>query len=357
MTRRILTADIAGEKHHVHFDLLDHEAPDTSIDGFISCVLFKAMEIGDRMFIRGAVERDTLINIREYADAWACLRPERYKRIDINADEVVGPRPISTGPAIMAFSSGVDSMFSMLCRTEPDTLRPVKEAMFVSLAGARSDEEITAYTNRLRPLLRERGVHLNVMTCNLKQVFRQDIEDSYAARYVSCLHNFEHLSSFAYLASGESYLEQVIPFGSSPSTDHLLSTPAMKIVLDGASYTRTEKAGRIAKDKHARSVVHVCGRKHDSNCGVCGKCVRTRMNFLAHGVDPECMPGKFELDQIDAIGIPHSAARLELESLSRYCVKHGVKEPWLARLNARIAAPVQSKFARRVKKLRRHLHI
>lgn len=356
-TRRILTVEVDGRRDDVYFDLLGETAPDAGIDGLLPMVIFRAMELNQPLRIHGAVQLDALINLSEYVAAWACLKPELYHRIELQPDTVTDARSSTSSTAMMAFSGGVDSIFSLLCQVSPNVLRPVDRAMFVALAGERSDGELMHLMDSYRAFLKPRGVDLQVLTTNIKQVFDQNVEDSYAARYVSCLHNYEHRTDFAYLASGESYREMVIPWGSSPSTDHLLSTPTMRLFLHGASYSRTEKASLIAQDREARSLVRVCTFRRDGNCGKCGKCVRTRMNFMASGVDPECMPGKFQLDQIDAIDIPHTAARRELESLLAYCEAHDVREPWVNRVRARISAPVPSKAMMRIQKFKKRLRL
>ncbi len=51
----------------------------------------------------------------------------------------------------------------------------------------------------------------------------------------------------------------------------------MRLVHDGAGYSRTEKVGFVAQHPVATKALKVCwqGKERGRNCGVCEKCVRT----------------------------------------------------------------------------------
>jgi hypothetical protein len=68
----------------------------------------------------------------------------------------------------------------------------------------------------------------------------------------------------------------LIPWGSHPMTDALLSTRRLDIRHDGAQYARTDKTALVARHSVALSHLHVCWKNAAAhNCGACAKCLRT----------------------------------------------------------------------------------
>jgi len=81
----------------------------------------------------------------------------------------------------------------------------------------------------------------------------------------------------------------------------------MRIVHDGAGYSRTEKVVEIATHKTATRVLKVCwqGQETFKNCGNCEKCIRTQLNFLAAGVShAPCFDFAFDTGNIASIPLP-----------------------------------------------------
>jgi hypothetical protein len=148
-----------------------------------------------------------------------------------------------------------------------------------------------------------------------------------------------------------------MPCGSNPATDPLLSSPAMLMFHDGAAFSRTEKLVAIARDETVRTTLQVCLKRVDENCGVCRKCVRTRLNFMAAGIDePECFEGELELALVDVLRILGDLERNELTSVLDHARSNGIDAEWTTRLEKRLSrADTLSKFDKTVLKLRRRL--
>src|SRR5699024_10818106 len=129
----------------------------------------------------------------------------------------------------------------------------------------------------------------------------------------------------------EPYDALVLPWGSNPVTDHLLSGQQMRIVHDGAGFSRTEKLAVLAGIPGSMSDLRVCwaGPDKDRNCGVCEKCVRTKLNLLAVGVeDADCFPQPLQMSDIDQMSIMNPAQLAEIESVLEYADRNGVQGEW-----------------------------
>lgn len=345
-TVTLLHADGAAPRE-IFFEIADTVLPVPAVlDGFLLGIIFYAMQRGEALHVRGAVSHQLLANLREYQEAWTLWRPQRYRRIAITADTIADVEGVRPRKALSAFSGGVDSIFTMLrhgLRNRALDGQPLDDTVVlvhgfdVPLAAA---DGFARLRDRLTPLARDMGLGIKVVRTNLRQALPQDWEDSVAAQLACCLHNFSHDHSDALVGSSEPYDALVIPWGSSPITDHLLSGSLMRIIHDGAGYSRTEKVALIAQHPAAVNSLKVCweGPDPSQNCGVCEKCTRTRLNFMALGeASPSCFGTPFDPAAITTMPIRNEVQFLELQSILAYARCHGVTGDWLLLLEERLA--------------------
>jgi hypothetical protein len=316
------------------------------LDGFVFGIVFYAMRLGQSIRVHGAMSRDALRNLNELQEAWCSWRPGRYQKVDISAEQIVDSvNGEHEKPAIAAFSGGVDSTFTLL-RHATGKLSlasyPLKEAVLLVHGfdvPLDSPEHLEALKERTAPLLKELQLGVRVIRTNMKELDLQDWEDSHGSQLASCLHNYSHKFSYGLIGSSEPYNALVLPWGSNPATDHLLSGGTFRIVHDGAGYSRTEKVSQIATNPTATRTLKVCweGKETFRNCGVCEKCVRTRLNFLAVGVsDPTCFTTPLDIRQIKAIPLRNDVDCAELASIVAYAKARGVEAAWLRDVEARV---------------------
>ncbi len=149
------------------------------------------------------------------------------------------------------------------------------------------------------PLLEELGVELIVARSNVRnpvpeapKLQVQPYAYSQAAQIAGILHVLpEDRFSYGVIGSTEPYRNLLMPWGSNPATDYLLSNDRLSMAHDGAAFSRCEKAAVVAEHPTALSTLRVCLMQVGGNCGLCEKCVRTRLNLMAVGVvDPPCRP-------------------------------------------------------------------
>jgi hypothetical protein len=105
----------------------------------------------------------------------------------------------------------------------------------------------------------------------------------------------------------------------------------MRIVHDGAGFSRTEKVAYIATNRPASKVLKVSreGKEPHKNCGVCEKCIRTQANFLAVGVThPACFDAPLDPRQIKTMSLSDDVLCTELESIIAYAKTQGITGKW-----------------------------
>ena len=164
-------------------------------------------------------------------------------------------------------------------------------------------------------------------------------EDSFAAQLAACMHLFSAEFSVALMGSSEPYDALVLPWGSNPVTDHLLSGGQLKIVHDGAAFSRSDKIAFLSRFPAAVASLKVCweGKQQGRNCGICEKCVRTQLNFLAVGMkQTSCFDEPLDLRRISNIRIRNDALIAEFRSIVDYAERRNIDEEWVRLLRKRL---------------------
>jgi len=319
--------------------------PDPAMDGLVLGILYWAMRNRVHLDVAGPMSREALANIHEFQTAIHSIQGDLYLPIEVVPEAVVDATAPLRPDAVSLFSGGVDSIFTLLRHTSESVL-PVKSVLLLHHQELDKHEEyVNQRIRRTKPLLDEVGVDVLVQKTNLRHATSTTVMPGKGQRYYECfgaqlaasLHQYAGQFGHGLTGSNEPYRKLVMEVGSTPATDWMLSSSTMRIVHDGAAYTRTEKVGTIAQHPTARKVVHVCLDHPFLNCGKCMKCVRTHMNFLAVGVDdPECFEGKFDFAFIDQLRFKKITTYLELASILDVARKNGTTGAWSKRLESRL---------------------
>ncbi len=346
-------ANAEDQDVEIFFDLIGIDAPQPVVlDGFVFGIILYAMSFGQELRVHGAMSFDALANLHEFQEAWHLWRPKKYKMINILPDEIVEPRPpAGEARALAAFSGGVDSLFSILrhnTRMLGNASYPLNDSVLMVHGfdvPLGQPHLFDALKKRTKPFLDELGLTLLTVRTNLKEINLQDWEDSFMSQLACCMHQYADGFSYAIAGSGFPYDSLLLPWGSNPATDHLLSNKAMRLVLDGSGFSRTEKVELVSIHETATRVAKVCweGKESHRNCGRCEKCVRTLLNFKAVGVDhPACFDAPLDLSEIPKIKLRSAIHLAELSSIMTYVNQHSVEGSWVDLLHRRIKDGVSS---------------
>lgn len=332
------------------FDRIVPFSQDTLLDGHVLAILlFAASNVGT-LRVHGAMSRKALRNMHEMLLAWSRWKPERYRQIEIVSDRIVDVRrPVTEERAIAAFSGGVDASFTALrhavsLQSASDSTRyPLQSLLMVH--GFDVDvynfDDFNRLTARVRPLVDALQLDFRAVRTNSRDLRLQDWDDSSALELAACMHMQADDFQYGLIGSTKSYDTLVLPWGSNPVTDHLMSGGGFEIVRDGAGFTRTDKVAGIMRYPLACRTLKVCwaGPDQAENCGRCRKFVRTQLNFLAAGAStpPACFPGDLDIERIEAITITNVAQAVEFSSLLVAAAANKVAGPWLPIVQDRVA--------------------
>ena len=333
--RRLCLAETAdGRPLDIHFDFLGESFPEPYVlDGYVNAVIFYAMGSGQDIRVDGRMTRSAWLNLAAFQEAWCRWRPGVYRPVRIEPHSLVDDPPRAPPRSIAAFSGGADAIFTALRHADdPYALDSVLLVHGFDVPTTRPDQ-FGKLVERVRPFLDHLKLRPRIVRTNIAELRFQDWLDSFLAQLSCCLHGFSHEFRFGLTGGGEPYDALVLPWGQNPCTDYLLSGDGFSIVHDGAAFSRTEKIAAIARDPVATRAIKVCWEAADlsTNCGVCEKCVRTRLNFKAVGVDnPSCFDGELTPQQIRAIRFSNESQRAGFRSILAYAESHALQGEWLA---------------------------
>ena len=314
-------------------------AVSTGSDSFVLGVLFRAMETGTDLRVHGAVSPSLLGNLVEFQRAWHCWRPEVYRPVEISADVEREETPAAADDALMGFSGGVDSAFTAWSsRPGGSRTRRTRLAAGMMVHGfdiPLSDPEAFARAaDKSARMLSSVGMELHRVATNFREQ-GGDWEDAHAAALASCLSLLRGRYRRGVIASCYPYPALILPYGSNPVTDPMLSSDSFRIVHDGAETAKVEKVRAIASWPEARQLLRVCwqGPHGDRNCCRCQKCVWTMLVFrMVGGGLPECFERDITDAEIRRLRYPDAGSVNSSSRLVTRARADGVSASWVAAL-------------------------
>jgi hypothetical protein len=272
--------DRPGQVEEYWFDVPEDLAPSLSRSGnpWLTCLVPLAATLGQKLTIRLPVDRILARNVRELVAVWRSWYP-RLHAVDFEFD-FAAEQPTDRGERVGSFfTAGVDSYFTALRSQEPGAI-PTDDLVTVwgfdvPLADRAAFER---RRERLSAIAEELGARLVDVATNLRSTRLKEAEWGglwHGAALASVGHALGGRYRRLLVASTWNY-GSLVPLGSHPLTDPLLSSSTTQVVHDGATHNRFEKLEYIARSETALRNLHVCFRaQSDYNCGSCEKCMRT----------------------------------------------------------------------------------
>ncbi len=260
-------------------------------DAFLSAMVLLAMQHGEDIEVRGEVSPRLLIGINEYQLPFCMWFPWRFKPVRIECESLTVPSTESGRDLVVsAFSGGVDSFFTLksyLSRNElPESAR-ISHLLFVHGFDIKLDH-LKSY-----PLLRDdyRGMcdrlGIKLISCRMNcQQFGTRINWGvfHGSALIGAAHAAGKRTTMFYVPSSHTYTS-LMPWGSDPGIDYLLSTETTQVIHHGTGFRRTEKTEAIARWEETHDKLRVCAFDDSTlNCSKCEKCIRTMMTLDMLGV-------------------------------------------------------------------------
>jgi hypothetical protein len=206
--------------------------------------------------------------------------------------------PTGVRRAFAFLSGGVDSLH-MLKRNRrlyrPDDPAYIHDALFIhgfDIGKRARDHENERFRLALLGLgIIAEEVGLRVIPCRTNLRHLPSAPDFWENRHNgAALAAIGHaaINCSAFLFVGSSYpVTDPVPWGSHPAVDGLFSSQRVTLVHEGSRFSRLQKVRDLASWPAALAALRVCpvGAGPRANCGRCEKCLRTRLELLAAGVE------------------------------------------------------------------------
>jgi hypothetical protein len=323
------------------FDKSVSPPKDDDCDAYLLAMIMDAMKENENIEVKGSVSRQLLSNLVEYQAIWNKWLPNIYNKIDIRVNNIRDDIAKVPG-AICAFSGGVDATFSVWRHSQSNySYRSQKINLCTMVHGfdipLGDERAFNNARNRAQKTLSDIGISLKSIKTNYRVISKTKWEHSFSCALAATLSNFKKMAGTCIIGSSEPYDSLVIPWGSSPITDHLLGSNEFVVIHDGASHSRTEKVKEITEWKAGTDNLRVCwqGDLKDRNCGWCEKCVRTKMNYLAvQAPVPICFPNSNIITDIKNTKLKNDAVKAEWRQIYEYATNNGIEEPWVKAMSA-----------------------
>src|SRR5271157_342731 len=277
------------------------EAVTKSCDPFVLGFIFTVMRTPSDLIVHGQVSPSLLRNLVEFQNAWTAWKPTKYHRIDISADLEREQPPANTNETIMSFSSGGDSSYTAWRHRTGHAGRQQRNLVAgVMLHGfdipLEEAEAFAGAAKNARLMLASLGMELIPITTNFREI-GGTWEDAHGAGLASALMLLQGRYHTGLIAGSYDYSDLILPWGSNPLTDGMMSSDSFQIIHDGAALDKMAKIKQFSQWPDALKYLRVCmdGRSA-RNCCRCPKCMKTIMIFRMLGLGlPEC----FERDMSD----------------------------------------------------------
>lgn len=257
-------------------------------DALLCFGLLPAIEVGSELVVESPVDRGLLVSSRAVQDLVAGWTPGcRPVAVTAPACDTDYAQPRGQG---LFFSGGVDSSYSLA------TNKGVLDALVtligcdVAVADRARAQWLAGIAQRVATTY---GVESIVIETDLPSRIHPYL--GWIEYHGSALAGFRHLladrfATMRIAASADASTMWNIPWGSHPGIDPRLGTRGATILLDG-TVPRPRKIARLLDEPTLLDELRVCYHG-GANCGVCSKCILTRLSIavLGDGRTPASFP-------------------------------------------------------------------
>lgn len=250
-----------------------------------------------RLTSETSVSESLIHNVRNLSEIFSGWFPE-YHALDITGISREKAASKNTGRVGSFFTGGVDSFYTFIKHQNEIT-----DLIYIHGYDLQLDDlsRRRAITEMGRQIAAEANIRFIEIETDSQRLFRtfgewglksHGIALGVAGRLLA-----GHLDKI-YVPSSFAE-EDLMPWGSHPDTDPLLSDETIEYVHDGCEASRVQKVQSIKDSELALDHLRVCWERVEGayNCGVCEKCLRTMTSLYAMGVLDKCKTFPHNIDE------------------------------------------------------------
>jgi hypothetical protein len=244
------------------------------------------------LHIRGAGSAATRRNFALQTTIWTSWMPDHFSPVTVTFDQEAALESPPVGPPrdLCFYSGGVDSTYTILQRLRSGLTQDLLTVCGMDYALG-DQTRFERFLNHTRAFAQQAAAARLIVTTDIYGVY-----DKYAVNRKH--HHLTHIFALAgcgFLHAG-AYRQLVIasdhrldqqflahPWGNNAATNPFFDDGATRMVTDSDALTRTEKLPLLLTSAEALAALSFCVdvRFKPENCGLCAKCLRTKLMFLA----------------------------------------------------------------------------
>ncbi len=267
-------------------------------DPLLRLAIFYIMQQDGECRIHAEIDRILLENLTENMRVWQLWCPEKYHCPTLIPDAITDRKQgDNRHEAICAFSGGVDGSYALLAhkaRAHGDLSLDISTAVMIHGADTPLEKqaEYDASFAKAEAALRELGVELIPARVNSRR-YPHVWGHSFSAAVNAALSLFEGRFCRGIFASDEiasrKGITNQIGHGSNFITCRLFNSSSFASNMEGSNVRRPERCGIISRYPGIVRQLLVCwmAEQAGNNCGLCKKCLRTLLGFMAAGYKGE----------------------------------------------------------------------
>ena len=258
-----------------------------------------AMRLNRPLHIAGYGSSQTIINWQKLAEIWQSWLPGHFYATNLNFDQVVlrAPKHQTTSPDLMFYSGGVDAAHLGLLHLQEN-----KQQDLLTVHGMdyslEDQQRFSALLSKTAIFAQELSTTRIIVKSDAYQLYN-DLGVNLGRHHLNHIFalvgaGFFHSESYdnLILADDEPLAAQFLsfPWGTNAVTNPLFDDGQTKLITQAQGVPRIEKLKLINSSETALNSLAFCWNRklQPVNCGVCEKCLRTKMLCLAEfGVVPD----------------------------------------------------------------------
>lgn len=252
----------------------------------------------------------------EMWELWSTRLPRRIHPLRLHVSNVVtNPSASGSGSGLLCMSGGVDSTYAGITASKRLNLTA---GMLIAGADYPSEDDprFLALSARVGRLSERIGLDLFTVATDIQRL-KIEYRMFHPLLLAMCLHYASDRFSRGAFASDFCGAQEfhVHPWGNNSLVAAKLGSERFPVFHVGADVRRTEKVRAIAQHENGL-IPHlsVCSADISSsgNCGVCAKCVRTKLSLMSLGCDHSAgfADGASPLQLLDQVPIERSTLKL-----------------------------------------------
>lgn len=287
----LLTTGIDTIELHISSSIpINQERQDFAVWFFLPI----AMKMGKNLHVNGIGTKRTVKNAKKISQIWSSWMPSHFLDIEVTFDTLVSPsveKNSCKDDSVCFYSGGVDSTYCIANKAVLEN----KKLSLLTVQGMdyayENHSKFNYFIEKTTPFTEQYGKERIFIRTNAYSIYNKHKVNT-KQNHVS--HIFT-LAGCGFLYSG--YFKNIViaadyridqqfmvyPWGSNSATNFLFNDGITKLVTENDDITRAEKLPYFLDSEIMLNSLTFCVNKKSRphNCGVCSKCTRTKLMFLA----------------------------------------------------------------------------